>query len=138
MGAGRLADKAESSFLVFRSADRRYALPTKRVMRVAEIRAISPLPSDLGCNLGLVIHRGVVVGLLDLERLLAGNAADPESRPRGSATAPDLPCLCIFARFRRGVAGFPVDELVTIETPDPLEPWEDIEILDLDILEALS
>ena len=138
MAESRLTDKAEGSFLVFCSGDRRYALPTKKVMRVAEIRTISPLPSDLGCNLGLVIHRGVVVGLLDLERLLTANAADPESRPRGSAIAPELPCLCIFARFRRGVAGFPVDEIVAIETPDPLEPWEEIEILDLDLLEALS
>lgn len=132
MGSGPIAD----SLLVFRSAERRYALPTEKVVRVAEIRTISPLPSDLGSNLGLVVHRGVVVGLLDLERLLDGGTADRPQGRGGSATPPDLPCLCVFARFRRGVAGFPVDELLGIETP--LEsPSEGFEILDLDRLESL-
>ena len=132
LAATRRAD-AGRELLSFRLGDRQLALPCRRVVRVARITSIVPLPSDLPYNLGIVVHRGVAAGLLDLTGLLDGE--------RGEARVPALPSLVIFARFPRGVAGFPVDELLEVEdsgaigeAPAPGSPA--FEVLDLDALES--
>ncbi|MCG8457602.1 MAG: chemotaxis protein CheW [Holophagales bacterium] len=132
MAATRRAD-AGRELLSFRLGDRLLALPCRRVVRVARITSIVPLPSDLPYNLGIVVHRGVAAGLLDLAGLLDGE--------RGQARAPTLPSLVIFARFPRGVAGFPVDELLDVEGPEtigkaPAPESPAFEVLDLDALES--
>lgn len=133
-------------FLTFRLGGRTRALDSTRIVRVAEIHHVTPLPSDLRCNLGLVIHRGVVAGLMDLELLEEQSVApradspgnspgDPPAAPRhGRQKAherplrgvPKRPFYCIFARFPGGVAGFAIDELLELKsvafsenTPDP-------------------
>ena len=131
-------------FLTFRLGDRIRGLDTRRIVRVAEIHHISPLPSDLRCNLGLVIHRGVVAGLMDLELLEAQSTRD-KARSDGRAPSADdrpwtqMPFFCVFARFPRGVAGFPITELLDLQTVAPNLPEEEamlsFEIVDLDALE---
>ena len=105
--------------LAFRLAGRWRGLVTDRIVRVAEIHHCSPLPSDLRCNLGLVVHRDVVAGLVDLEMLerLNQHAAVSDGADRPTAAA-DLvatpPFFCVFARFPRGVAGFPIEGMPTL------------------------
>ncbi len=127
-------------FLTFRLGGRTRGLDSTRIVRVAEIHHVTPLPSDLRCNLGLVTHRGVVAGLMDLELLeaqstapqiaLAENRAtstakgSPEDAAETPNTArsldrrgvPEGPFFCIFARFPGGVAGFAIDELLQLRT----------------------
>jgi len=101
--------KAQSSrpqWLLFRLGERTYAVAMEQVVRVAEIETLCSLPGDLECNLGLAVHEGVVVGILDLEILLDLRAAHQPRR---------APFTCIFGRFARGVAGFPVDALLGLE-----------------------
>lgn len=116
-----LADPIEPRFtLAFCLGGKFRGLAGDRIVRVAEIHRCSPLPSDLRCNLGLVVHRGVVAGLLDLELLERLNAADGQehSEPDLPTAAPGLVAqpsfFCVFARFPRGVAGFPVDDMPTL------------------------
>ena len=120
--------------LSFRLGGRIRGLAADRIVRVAEIHHFSPLPSDLRCNLGLVTHRGVVAGLVDLELLEQLNTASQNPQeildkqsPTKSAGPDDatskaalpfssLPFFCIFARFPRGVAGFPIEQLLALES----------------------
>ena len=114
-------------FLTFRLGGRIRGLDSTRIVRVAEIHHITPLPSDLRCNLGLVTHRGVVAGLMDLELLEHQSATPPVVDPQepGSDRAtqkpiprklPEGPFHCIFARFPGGVAGFAIDELLELKS----------------------
>jgi len=94
------------TWLTFRLGEQKYAAAMEHIVRVAEIEDLEPLPGDLECNLGLTVHDDVVVGVLDLEILLDRRAA---------RRAPEVPFTCVFGRFARGVAGFPVDELLGLE-----------------------
>lgn len=116
-----LNDPLEPQQLVlFRLAGRWRGLASDCVVRIAELHHCAPVPSDLRCNLGLVVHRDVVAGLVDLEMLerLNGRAPDAPEAPTaatGLVSAP--PFFCIFARFPRGVAGFPIDCIPTLARP---------------------
>ena len=115
--------------MVFRLGERVFAVPTSRVARVAEIDRVVPLPSDLEANLGLVVEAGVVAALVDLEARLDGG-------PR-RVVAP--PVTCVFVRFRRGVVGFPVDEILGVRRLAPPGGSADrVEQLDLDAFDGDS
>ncbi|MEO1083100.1 MAG: chemotaxis protein CheW [Acidobacteriota bacterium] len=94
------------NWLTFDLSGTRYAVAMRQVVRVAEVPALHPLPGDLECNLGVAVHEGVVLGILDLEVVL--DMRPVHRRPPGDFT-------CIFGRFARGVAGFPVDALLGLE-----------------------
>ncbi|MEM8933183.1 MAG: chemotaxis protein CheW [Acidobacteriota bacterium] len=113
--------------LVFRLGEREVALPTSRVARVAEVTRVVHLPSDLDSNLGLVVEAGVVAALVDLAARLDG------SPPRRTV---ETPCSCVFARFRRGVVGFPVDAVLGVRRLAVPATDEAILRLDLDRLEG--
>lgn len=117
--------------LVFRLGERSFALPSDRVVRVAEPDRITPLPGDLASNLGLVVDEGVVAALVDLGALLSRGAVT--RRP------PEPPFSCVFARFPRGVAGFAVDEIQGVRLLAHVAGGggaDGIERIDLDTLEA--
>lgn len=158
MSSFPLADRAETRhILTFRLGGKRRGVPADRVLRVAEIHHYSPLPSDLRCNLGLVTHRGVIAGLVNLELLEWLNPAVRQGRKDAPISSDSvfsensqwpfssLPFLCIFAKFPRGVAGFPIEELLALETytwdpesGDDENPMLDIEMIDLDALEVFA
>ena len=110
------------TWLTLRLGEHGYATAMQQIVKVAEIDALHPLPGDLECNLGLAVHQGVVAGVLDLEVLLEMRAA----RRR-----PTTPFTCVFGRFARGIAGFPVDALLGLERSSG-----DLRIIDLGLLEA--
>ncbi len=160
IGPQAFADRRQ--FLTFRLGGSIRGLEGPRIVRVAEIHHMTPLPSDLRCNLGLVTHHGVVAGLMDLE-LLERQSANPRNNnaETGATQDPNLaasrtvqpnlpsrkpvkiPFHCIFARFSGGVAGFAIDELLGLEmVPTPSETLDSEEsqqlpfkIVDLDALE---
>ncbi|MEO1368171.1 MAG: chemotaxis protein CheW, partial [Acidobacteriota bacterium] len=107
--------------LTFDLAGTRYAVAMRQVVRVAEVPALHPLPGDLECNLGVAVHEGVVLGILDLEVVLDARAVG--RRPAAGFT-------CIFGRFARGVAGFPVDRLLGLERTS-----DGFTVVDLEALE---
>lgn len=109
------------TWLTFDLGGTRYAVAMRQVAKVAEVTALHPLPGDLECNLGLTVHGGVVLGILDLEILL-------ETRP--AHRRPPAPFTCIFGRFARGVAGFPVDALRGLERSSDGCTELDLETLD--------
>lgn len=119
--------------LVFRLGGRSFALPSDRVVRVAEPDRVTPLPGDLASNLGLVVDDGVVAALVDLGALLSRDA-----EPR---RLPEPPFSCVFARFPRGVAGFAVDEISGVRLLARTAGHGDadgIERIDLEALEATA
>ena len=116
------ASATRPTWLTFRLGEHRYAAAMEHIVRVAEIEDLQLLPGDLECNLGLAVHEDVVIGILDLEILLDRRAA---RRP------PEVPFTCIFGRFARGVAGFPVDELLGLERSS-----DGFTVVDVQALEA--
>lgn len=133
--------------LIFELSGRLRALTSKRVARVAEIHHFTPLPSDLVGNLGLVTHRGVVAGLMDLDLLerqqaaessaLKGSGVDFQATPAehreldGDLHRAALrrleqpPFMCVFVRFRRGVVGFAIDRILGLRSPPHLSSLAD-------------
>lgn len=105
----RLASSARVAsarvFIELRLGSHRLRVLAEQVMRVASLERLWALPSDLDCNLGMTVLDGVVVGLVDLEKLLELPIAG-RIHPW-----PTLPCLCVVARLAGGVAAFPVDEV---------------------------
>jgi CheW-like domain len=90
-------------YLAFRLAGQGWSLPLQRVAAVAELRALTRLPSADPLKLGVIVHRGVVVPVIDLGRRLGG-------APYPDAAAPPQP-LCIVLRSEPPVS-FPVDEVL--------------------------
>ncbi|MEM8998233.1 MAG: chemotaxis protein CheW [Acidobacteriota bacterium] len=109
------------TWLVFDLSGTRYAVSMRQVVRVVEVTALHPLPGDLECNLGVAVHEDVVVGILDLEVVLEARAVN--RRPAAGFT-------CIFGRFARGVAGFPVDRLLGLERSSDGSTVVDLEKLE--------
>ena len=121
---------AAVTLLAFRLGERRLAVAASQVVRVAEVETLHRLPGDLEASLGLVVHDAVAVGVLDLEILL--------DLRRSRRPPPAAPFFCVFARFARGVAGFPVDELLGLRRAvQPGAEDEGLELVDLGELEAL-
>ncbi len=125
----RKAPKQRSYFLGFQLSQRPLALLASRVIRVAETVDFTPVPSELAWNLGVIRHRGAVLPLVALDRLLGlGEGQRPARRPFS----------CVLARFGGGAAAFPVEALLGFETAYDDQPPEGYEIVDLDRLEALQ
>lgn len=90
-----------ADFVVFRAAGRRFALPTRWVVAVAEIPELAPLAApDRPEVLGLVGHRGRALPLVDLATCL-----DLEGGGEASGEH------CVVVRHGERRAAFPVDEL---------------------------
>lgn len=90
-----------ADFLVFTAAGTRFALPTRQVLAVAEMPEVNPLPAPGQPEvLGIVIHRGRALPLVDLARCL--DLTDGAEASGGH-------CVVVQEGERR--AAFPVDEL---------------------------
>jgi chemotaxis signal transduction protein len=139
-GASPMARPALLAFVV---AGRARALSLRLVAGVAEIGAVTRLPSGDPANLGLIVHRGAVLPLIDLARLLhrrpapeRAPAAGTAGRPAGEAAA----SFCVITRSEPAVA-FPVDEILGVQAPpEPPSapgaaalPWEILDPLIVDL-----
>lgn len=93
-----------ATFVVFTAAGRRFALPTSRVVAVAEVPGLTALPAPGRPEvLGLVAHRGRALPLLDLGRCL-------DRRSGAERSPPDGP-LCVVVGHGGRLAAFPVQDL---------------------------
>jgi chemotaxis signal transduction protein len=90
-----------ATFVVFTAAGRRFALPTRRVVAVAEAPELTPLPAAGRPEvLGLVAHRGRAVALIDLGACL--------DRPPGDAASARY---CVVVADGERQAAIPVDAI---------------------------
>lgn len=78
---------ARPALLAFVIGGRAHALSLALVAGVAEIGTVTRLPSSDPLNLGLIVHRGAVLPLVDLGRRLAGTRAAAAAATPLPATA---------------------------------------------------
>jgi len=97
----RQASAPLTTCVVFTAAGRRLALPTHRVVAVAEVAGLIPLPAPGRPEvLGVFAHRGRALPLIDLGRCLGRpDGEDPRGRP------------CVVVEHGERRAAFPVAEL---------------------------
>jgi chemotaxis signal transduction protein len=101
---------------------RRLAAPAERVVEVARTGRYTRVPCEDPSNLGVVMHRGAVVPLVDVGTRL------------GVPAAPSVPDLCLFLRTQLGEIGVPIDQVVGLEpAPDGGLP-EGVTLLDGSVL----
>ncbi len=90
------------SLVVCALGPRRIALPVGRIVAVDRIASYTPLPADDPATLGIALHRGRLIPLVDLGPRLGSRGARPLT----------LPALCVVVRSDHGELAFPVDEVV--------------------------
>lgn len=118
--------------LAFVIGGRACALSLGLVAGVAEIGAVTRLPAADPCNLGLIVHRGTVLPLVDLGRRLEGGAVGAV----GSIGARP-PAVCIITRSRQAIA-FPVEAVLGLQALPAnggaaASPWEILDPLIVDL-----
>lgn len=104
--ASRMIPRALFECLTFARGRERYALETRFVMEVARTGDVAPLPGAPGFTVGVVNHRGAILPLADLRRLLGGG------EPRGSE--PSHMVVAGKVRPEIGVLADEVQEIVHI------------------------
>jgi chemotaxis signal transduction protein len=123
--------------LAFVIGGRACALSLGLVAGVAEIGTVTRLPAADPCNLGLIVHRGTVLPLVDLGRRLDGAAAaDGVAGAEGAGP----PAICIITRSRQAIA-FPVEAILGLQALPALPanggaaalPWEILDPLIVDL-----
>jgi chemotaxis signal transduction protein len=139
-GARRAARPALLAFVI---GGRPRALSVGLVDGVAEIGAVTHLPSSDPLNLGLIVHRGAVVPLVDLGGRLDGGRLDggPTRAPAGKEAGTAAPGLCVVTRSSPALA-FPVAAVLGLQpaaAPTDLDPsggapaWELLDSLVMDL-----
>ena len=127
--------------LAFVIGGRARALSLGLVAAVAEIGAVTRLPAADPCNLGVIVHRGAVLALVDLGRRLDGGAAgaDRADGAVGVVEAPGAgpPAFCIITRSRQPIA-FPVEAVLGLQALPAnggaaASPWEILDPLIVDL-----
>ncbi len=105
--------------LIFTSGDERYGLDISRVVEVAPLAALRPVPHAPEGMLGLLNYRGAIVPVVDLSLVLNGTASPARLSTRivlvnvgGDAAAPRL----------LGFAAEGVTETVACRAEDLREP----------------
>lgn len=102
--------------VVFVADGHRFALPGARVVEIARVEQVTPVPCDDPANLGVAMHRERVVPLLDLARRLGLSGERRRRRP----------WLCLYVRTEQGEIGFPIDTVVgfgpmgRLRMPEPI------------------
>lgn len=119
-GRGRTADH-RGDVVVFVVGGRRFAVPGVQVIEVARVEVLTPLASEDGAVLGVVLHGGRVVSVLDPSRRLG------LSRVAGAP-----PWLCLFVRGRAGDVAFPVDAVLGFERPRGPAALDAVPVVDLE------
>ena len=123
--------------LAFVIGGRACALSLGLVAGVAEIGTVTRLPAADPCNLGLIVHRGSVLPLVDVGRRLDGAAAaDGVAGAEGARP----PAFCIITRSRQAIA-FPVEAVLGLQALPALpanggaaaSPWEIVDSLIVDL-----
>jgi len=67
---------AVEKYIIFDVEGRMYALPLERVTSVSHIPEITPIPDSSRTVAGVINHRGDIVAVLDLSRVLGGKGRD--------------------------------------------------------------
>jgi chemotaxis signal transduction protein len=88
--------------LIVALADRRVAVPAGQIVEVFRIGAYTRLPCEDPTNLGIVLHREMLIPLVDLALRLGGRRGGPVR----------LPGLCLFVETDAGEIGFPIDRVL--------------------------
>ena len=127
--------------LAFVIGGRACALSLGLVAGVAEIGAVTRLPAADPCNLGLIVHRGTVLPLVDLGRRLEGGAASADGAVGSIGSIGALgarpPAICIITRSRQAIA-FPVEAVLGLQALPAnggaaASPWEILDPLIVDL-----
>ncbi len=104
----------EGPIITFESRSGWYGLPAAEILEVAHVERVRPVPRAPGIVAGLAEVHGRVVTLIDLDRLLAGDAPAPAAAGFGVVLAPPRDHLGILVRSEVNVAspgeGGPVPE----------------------------
>ena len=135
---------ARPGVLAFVIGGRPRALSLGLVAGVAEIGAVTRVPAADPCNLGLIVHRGAVLPLVDLGRRLGGGAASADGAVEAigaegpiGAIAAGPPAFCIITRSRQAIA-FPVEAVLGLQAlpangGTAASPWEILDPLIVDL-----
>ena len=121
--------------LAFVIGGRARALSLGLVAAVAEIGPVTRVPAADPGNLGLIVHRGAVLPLVDLGRRLDGGASSAVGAIGAIAATP--PALCIITRSRQAIA-FPVEAVLGLQALPAnggaaASPWEILDPLIVDL-----
>ncbi|HXO29280.1 MAG TPA: chemotaxis protein CheW [Thermoanaerobaculia bacterium] len=126
------------ALLAFVIGGRTRALSVGLVAAVAEIGPVTRVPAADPANLGLIVHRGAVLPLVDLGRRLEGGAAAADG-PEGAvgAVSAGPPAFCIITRSRQAIA-FPVEAVLGLQALPAnggatASPWEILDPLIVDL-----
>ena len=130
--------------LAFVIGGRACALSLGLVAGVAEIGAVTRLPAADPCNLGLIVHRGTVLPLVDLGRRLEGGAASADGAAGAAGSVGAIgsigarpPAVCVITRSRQAIA-FPVEAVLGLQALPAnggaaASPWEILDPLIVDL-----
>ena len=130
--------------LAFVIGGRACALSLGLVAGVAEIGTVTRLPAADPCNLGLIVHRGTVLPLVDLGRRLEGGAASADGAAGAAGSVGAIgsigarpPAVCVITRSRQAIA-FPVEAVLGLQALPAnggaaASPWEILDPLIVDL-----
>jgi len=103
---------------------RRVAVHGGEVSEIARVTAVTPVPCDDPAILGVAIHRGHIVPVVDLARRL------------GEAAAGVPPWLCLFVRSIGGDVGVPIDAVLGFGASGNTRLPDGVTFVDFSILGA--
>jgi chemotaxis signal transduction protein len=106
------ADMHARSALVFRLGESRLALPAEQVATVTEVASCTPIPTADPTLLGVGRVGSRLLPLIDAHR-----------RMQVAAPQASFPSTCLVVKSALGDVGFPIDEVVGLQTmPGGLAP----------------
>jgi len=105
-------------------ASRRLAMHGSGVSEIARVAMVTPVPCDDPAILGVAVHRGRIVPLLDLRRRLGD----------GATGLP--PWLCLFMHTSGGDVGVPIDAVLGFGATGNSRLPEGVTFVDFSILGA--
>ncbi|MEM6457096.1 MAG: chemotaxis protein CheW, partial [Acidobacteriota bacterium] len=140
LGRPRARRRTRQTYVRVVAAGRRWAVPASALLAVDDVprAALAPLPGR-GCgHRGVLLHRGAVLGAVDLAGLLARAAGDSvTTTPSSSDDSRSLPIM--IARGVQEPVALIVDALVGLVTVDGEQPPSDVDaVLDLAVLELVG
>lgn len=94
------------ALMVVAVGSRRVAVRNSEVSEVARVASVTPVPCDDPAILGVALHRGRIVPLVDLRRRLGDG---PTGFP---------PFLCLFAKSGGADIGVPIDAMLGFSAAD--------------------
>jgi hypothetical protein len=112
------------ALMVLAVGNRRVAVRGGEVSEIARVAMVTPVPCDDPAILGVTLHRGRIVPLVDLRRRLGD----------GATGLP--PFLCLFTQSGGADIGVPIDAMLGFGAADGSRVPDGVTLVDLSTLAA--